>query len=810
MYRRFFSLIVALFVGINAAYAEEAHWMPDPALREAVREKLGIPADNPLTRVYVQLHLTGLDARKKGIADLTGLEHATDLQFLVLIDNEIHDLSPLLGLTGLVFIDLGGNQVSDLSPLAGLVNLEVLRLGSNQLTDVSPLTGLVNLKELWLNSNQIEDVSPLAGLVNLEKLIINGNLAGDFSAIPTSRLIEFVHDESCNLESVPVFDRIENRDYPSIFSAWQNIINLPSLSWDERLAYHDLRFSGLRFGVQWRTTSEGVGLFGAFEPAKEQRDAMLSRNPNMIFLVTLNYYAAHPSEYPEDSPYWLRDESGNRIEDVGWNAFLIDFTLPEVQDYFVKQAIEIAKCGLYDGIFLDWWRDEWHGDEWQEEPFIRYYAGDVGKTAISLLRRIREGVTKDDFLIIVNTNRTKIPRSAPYVNGTFMETIDGRDYTGLAEMESTLLWSEQNFQYPQINCLEGWADKREPLDSPTNQRWMRVFTTLSLTHSNGYVNLVSGIVSRNHTHLYEIWEGHSAEHARGEPGDHTHQHYWYPFWNANLGRPVGEKAQLYDKNVEGLFIREFTNGWAVYNRSGKEQMITLAMETTGVASGVTATQHTVPDLDGEMYLKQEIGTSADVNGDGVVNILDLVLVAQYLGETVPSNSKVDVNGDGIVNILDLILIAQHLGGEMTAAPAMVSGAPDAAVIHAWIEQAQLENDGTLAFQRGIANLQRLLASLIPEKTVLLANYPNPFNPETWIPYHLANPSDVQITIYDTRGSIIRRLELGHQHLGYYVTKNRAAYWDGRNDVGERVANGIYFYQLQADQLSFLRKMVILK
>ena len=87
------------------------------------------------------------------------------------------------------------------------------------------------------------------------------------------------------------------------------------------------------------------------------------------------------------------------------------------------------------------------------------------------------------------------------------------------------------------------------------------------------------------------------------------------------------------------------------------------MQTTGVESGITSFKHTVPDLDGEMYLKQGTGTSADVNGDDVVNILDLVLVAQHLGETKPSNSKVDVNGDGVVNILDLILIAQHLGGE---------------------------------------------------------------------------------------------------------------------------------------------------
>ena len=99
---------------------------------------------------------------------------------------------------------------------------------------------------------------------------------------------------------------------------------------------------------------------------------------------------------------------------------------------------------------------------------------------------------------------------------------------------------------------------------------------------------------------------------------------------------------------------------------------------------------------------------------------------------------------------------------------------------------------------------------VAEQTRLLANYPNPFNPETWIPYQLANPSDVQITIYDTRGSVVRQLDLGHQQEGYYTSRSRAAYWDGRNDVGEPVASGIYFYQLQADNKSFLRKMVILK
>jgi len=71
-----------------------------------------------------------------------------------------------------------------------------------------------------------------------------------------------------------------------------------------------------------------------------------------------------------------------------------------------------------------------------------------------------------------------------------------------------------------------------------------------------------------------------------------------------------------------------------------------------------------------------------------------------------------------------------------------------------------------------------------------------FNPETWIPYQLANPSDVVLTIYDTRGVVVRRLDLGHQQEGYYTNRSRAAHWDGTSNVGERVASGIYFYQLQ--------------
>ena len=135
---------------------------------------------------------------------------------------------------------------------------------------------------------------------------------------------------------------------------------------------------------------------------------------------------------------------------------------------------------------------------------------------------------------------------------------------------------------------------------------------------------------------------------------------------------------------------------------------------------------------------------------------------------------------------------------------------DPATLEAQLEILRAKSDGSLKYLRAIALLESVLAAMRPDKTQLLANYPNPFNPETWIPYHLANPSNVRITIYDARGTVVRQLDLGHQREGYYTNRSRAAYWDGRNAVGEPVATGIYFYQLEADNMSLLRKMLILK
>ena len=101
-------------------------------------------------------------------------------------------------------------------------------------------------------------------------------------------------------------------------------------------------------------------------------------------------------------------------------------------------------------------------------------------------------------------------------------------------------------------------------------------------------------------------------------------------------------------------------------------------------------------------------------------------------------------------------------------------------------------------------------SLVPTETALLPNYPNPFNPETWIPYQLKRPADVTLAIYDLNGQTVRTLVAGYQPAGVYRSRERAAYWDGRNEMGETVANGVYFYTLTAGDFTATRKMLVSK
>ena len=586
--------------------SEEAEaWMPDPALRAVVREALEIPDDVPLTQLDLK-RLTRLDAQNRQITSLIGLEYATNLTWTWIEGDPISDVSPLANLVQLRGLNMAGCQISDIRPLANLTRLESLRLHHNQIEDITPLANLTMLTDLWLIDNYITDVRPLEKLTLLTELRIQNNAIADYRPLEALSLTDFHYDESCDESSgLPIRERLQNRRFPSIFNPWSDILNLPAVSSEARLAHHDLSWSP-EFRLRFQRTAQGFQLAGNRVETRSRRDALLEINPHKIFLLELRMRDADPNlpfysiTYSDDFP-WIRDTAGNKVSgsDV-YTAFLIDFTHPDAQDIIVQQAIAVAKCGLYDGIFLDGWNED--------APVLNGYrtfeAEQQARTAI--LRRIRAEVG-DDFLIVVGSHGSQPMQAAPYINGLFTGTgrdhDDGYTYNGLREIESTLRWAEENLRSPQINCLEGWGDETEAPDSRTNRRWMRVFTAMSLTHSDGYVLYIAGIRHRNHQHDWKVFErSHKAAHEHGRDHTHDHDHYWYDFWNADLGKPIEEKGQRH-QNREGLFIRAFSNGWAVYNRSGQAQRVAFSEVTRGVASGAAARSHTVPDLDGEIFLK---------------------------------------------------------------------------------------------------------------------------------------------------------------------------------------------------------------
>ena len=215
--------------------------------------------------------------------------------------------------------------------------------------------------------------------------------------------------------------------------------------------------------------------------------------------------------------------------------------------------------------------------------------------------------------------------------------------------------------------------------------------------------------------------------------------------------------------------------------------------------------------------------AADINRDGTVEIADLVLVAlHYRNPDFATLERFgvypDVNDDGVVDIKDLVAVASEI--EAAAAPTLRMHQGKTAYLTVknlqhWIHLAKQLNGREPHTEKGIAVLEAFLAVLtvmdgIPEETRVLANFPNPFNPETWIPYQLAEPARVSIFIHTADGKLIRTLALGTLSVGVYHSKSRAAYWDGRNALGEAVASGVYFYTFIADDFIGTGKMIIQK
>ena len=723
--------------------------IPDANLRAAVEEALGKTSGATIT-VEEMATLTHLDAVNKDIGDLTGLESATNLESLELQHNLISDISPLAGLLRLHRLHLRDNAISDISPLAGLISLESLDISLNVVSDLTPLAGLTNLRGLGISENLIVDLSPLEGLIKLEGLSMSENPPADLS--PLSELTNLSDFHSWG---TPILDLAP-------------LVKLPKL--------REINICGGEIS-DLSPLADATGLKELYFAGNEISD--LSPLESLTGLTRLSLKHNEVSDVSPlaslESLTWL-DLNDNEIFDVSPLGKLNSLTWLDLSENAISDVSSLALLPNLTWLGLT-------------ENAI---------TDVSGLDRFSEStsISHSDFI------NSAFPEAGPKITGPWLWVI----VPGARLDNTDLLAKASNGKVTEVKVATFGATEGKFVG---NSEW----TLHELSPTGGdNINVMTdalGWGSGSEVYDHVVYGSVTLDSPREQEttmlaGSDDEVKVW-----------LNGELVHYNPVLRGA--GDFQDAFPVTLKQGTNVLL-VAVDNRGhgAFSGffgfAEEAEYTVNHPDKKITIE---APAYDVNKDGITNILDLILVGQNFGKTDPTNARADVNGDGAVNISDLVLVAGHLGelSGISAAPSVLALhniGLDSATIQAWIAQAQVENDGSLVFQRGITNLQQLLALLTPEKTALLANYPNPFNPETWIPYQLSQENDVQVRIYTTNGALVRTLDLGHQPAGVYQQRTRAAYWDGRNQLGESVASGIYFYSLTAGDFTATRKMLIAK
>ena len=800
--------------------------------------------------------LRRLEINGCNISDLSALTELTQLQWLTLVNNLISDVSPLSDLKGLEHLNLDANVISDVSPLAKLTKLKVLYLENNVISDVSPLAGFKNLDRLDLRNNAISDFSPLDGLPEKTIIRMEGN-SGSFvrgarkivgpwlwMIAPTSGRsgaeavrsgIDFLSQTSGGTVTE---SKIATQGATAGNPVGNRVWTVGTLSPEGGDNINDMvNATGLGSGdVNHHVAYGSVNL----NSPREQKTKMLVGSDDAV-KVWLNGNLVH-----------------NNPVDRGANDFQDQFSVT------LKKGTNILLIAVYEA--LGGWSGFFGfetGTEYTVLSPSERFSLSIGTTQVEV---------GDTFTLRLSTENSSdlagwqadiifdpnVLKANNVSEGNFLKQKGGRTHFGKGTInnqkgkiagissarisqggvdgEGTLLSvtftakvaGETRVVLRQFHAGSS-AGKTIPSSSPDTIITVGAQSTSGVSDDGFSLSTDAAPVRSGGSFTLRL----NAEKITDLAGWQTD----ITFDPAVLEAVEVNEGDFLKARGEGTFFLRGT----IDNTAGKITQISAARLSGGVSGTGTLLSVTfTAKADGETRVafsnfqagnrKSEIIASNtpeivitiedrafpawDTNQDGQVNVLDLILVAQHLGSAASVNRQADVNGDGTINVLDLIAVAQHLG-ESTERAAPFSTAIDSlelnpATIQAWIAQAQIENDGSIAFRQGIANLEQLLALFIPEETTLLHNYPNPFNPETWIPYQLAEPADVTLHIYAASGVLVRTLALGHQAAGIYQYRSRAAYWDGKNAVGESVASGIYFYTLTASDFMATRKMLIMK
>ena len=801
--------------------------IPDVNLRAAIANALG-KAESDVFTVEEMATLTTLRASNRDIKDLTGIEAAINLEnFFVFmteaeaIESTLSDLSPLAGLTKLRSLSIAGKMISDLSPLSGLVNLAELQLVVTNVSDLSPLSGLSNLKSLWFNHAPISDLTPIARLTSLESLKfyyaespsreglspslepLKGLSRLKKLAAARSRISDISPlAELVNLEEVDLFDGSISDILPlaPLYKLRRlNMIRNEVSDVSPLASLHDLEWLHLA-----HNRISDISPLGS-----------LPKNPKIIWYENPGFPVGGPKI---EGPWLWAKVPGPHLDDS--TDFLAQASGGSVTEF------QIATYGAADGESVG--ESTWTPHKISSpsgENNIGEMTETLGwttneKTYDCILYgsiKLNSPVEQQTKLFVGASDNVRV-----WINGDLVHKKFGRAW-----------WEPYTINYQHIipvtlnkgvNVLLVAIDNRSPnwngffgfetgteytvpsVGYAISETYILIGDTFTLYFNAENITDLAGwqtdiVYDPNVLEAVEVTEG---DFLKSEGGGTF-------FQGGTIDNIAGKITRLFSARISESGVNGTGTLLSVTfkAKAGGETQVTLENFEFISTSGAI-----IPTVPPNITITVGEYPAWDVNQDGRVSIQDLVLVAKDLGSGTPANLRTDVNRDGVINVQDLILVANHFGEstDSAASPLLAIDNKELmpVMVQAWIDQAQAENDGSLVFQQGIENLEKLLASLIPEKTALLANYPNPFNPDTWIPYHLAKPAEVTLHIYAVNGVLVRTLVLGHQAAGIYQNRSRAAYWDGRNAQGESVASGVYFYTLTAGDFSATRKMLIMK
>ena len=800
--------------------------------------------------------LTRLGLWFNQISDITPTAGLTNLTALGLESNVISDISPLVELTQLTWLDISSNEVQDISSLAGLTQLTKLFLTENAISDLSPLAGLTQLIWLFLGGNEISDVAPLVDLVNLEFLQLSGNPVTDASPLRSL------------LEKNPNVQTDVDAPQPTDDPAAESTHKLAKVSGDVQegtfgselaeplvVEVRDQNDNPLQ-GVQVTfTVTAGEGkLSGKFTVEDKTTDA----NGRAEIALTLGqmvtntvgvsiagrelveFYAignspSHVASLEGVSSTFSRDgsllASGSfdgtvKLWDVGTQEYIA--TLEGHTDAIWSLSFSpdgsLLATGSSDSTVKLWNVQTkesiatLEGHRWEvssvsfspdglllvSESFGTIKLWDVGtqENIVTLEGGVALFSPGGSLLAFLSIDGIKLWDVGIQENIATLEghtdvawsvrlsfSLDGSLLASGSSDGTIQLWNVQTQEY--IATLEGHTSQIVSMSfSPDGM-------LLASLSQSGVVNLWN-VETKEHTTL---------SHGKYTEAFGSHLVSFSPDGSL-LAFALGDAVALWDVKKGSLI--SLLEGY-VFPGDTPIHFVSFSPDGTLLAS-VAFIFNTIKlwDVGAHITPPEPEKIAEDVNGDRTVNILDLVLVASNFSET--GQNAADVNKDEIVDIRDLVKVAGALGNA-AAAPSLHPQALamfTAADVRQWLSQARHLSLTDTTSQRGIRFLEQLLAASTPKTTALLPNYPNPFNPETWIPYRLAEGTFVALTIYDLNGQVVRTLDMAHQVAAVYESQSKAIYWDGRNEVGEQVASGVYFYTLTAGNFTATRKMLIRK